>query len=57
MNTKNNFDYVSQGLNIAAPTTWQEAFWQYEKLTHIAEKWLLTLNLSHFSKKGKRCFV
>ena len=31
------FDYVSQGLNIAAPTTWQEAFWQYEKLTHIAE--------------------
>ena len=31
------FDYVSQGLNIAAPTTWKEAFQQYEQLTHIAE--------------------
>ena len=31
------FDYVSQGLNIAAPTTRKEAFQQYEQLTHIAE--------------------
>lgn len=31
------FDYVREGLNIKAPTTWKEAFQQYEKLTHIAE--------------------
>ena len=31
------FDYVSQGLNIAAPTTWKEACQQYEQLAHIAE--------------------
>ena len=31
------FDYVCECLNIEAPTTWREAFQQYEKLTHIAE--------------------
>lgn len=31
------FDYVVEGLNIEAPTTWKEALQQYEKLTHIAE--------------------
>lgn len=31
------FDYVVEGLDIEAPTTWKEALQQYEKLTHIAE--------------------
>ena len=31
------FDYVCEGLNIKAPTTWKEAFQQYEKLRNIAE--------------------
>ena len=31
------FDYVCEGLSIGAPTTWKEAFQQYEKFTHIAE--------------------
>lgn len=31
------FDYVCEGLSIEAPTTWKEAFQQYEKFTHIAE--------------------
>ena len=31
------FDYIFEGVNIEAPTTWKEALQQYEKLTHIAE--------------------
>ena len=31
------FDHVCEGLNIKAPTTWKEAFQQYEKLRHFAE--------------------
>lgn len=32
-----HFDYVAGGHNIGPPTTWKEAFQQYESLIHIAE--------------------